>query len=83
MNDVKSTLYPYEYKLGGFIFEGDALVEEYDPHCKPAVTIQSVFIDEKELPKLLQSDWLIDTLIDYALTLWTLDQRSEQRTKRP
>lgn len=74
MNDVKSTLYPYEYKLGAFIFEGDALVEEYDQNCKPAVTIQSVFIDETKLPKPLQSDWLIDKLQDYVLTQWQLER---------
>lgn len=78
MNDVISTSYLYEYKLGDFLFEGEALVEQYDPHCKPAVTIESVLMDGKELPKLLQSDWLIDKLEDDVLTMWTF----EQRTKR-
>jgi hypothetical protein len=77
VNDVKSTTYIYEYKLGDFLFEGDAVVEQYDPHHKPIVTIANVFIDDKRLPKPLQSDWLIDTLENHVLNLWTLEQRSK------
>lgn len=77
MNDVISTSYIYDYRLDEFRFEGEALVEQYDPHFKPALTINSVYMDGKELPKPLQSDWLIDKLEDYVLTLWALDQRTK------
>jgi hypothetical protein len=77
MNDVISTSYIYDYNLDEFHFEGDAVVEQYDPHCKPAITIYSVYMDGKELPKPLQSDWLIDKLEDHVLTLWTMDQRTK------
>jgi hypothetical protein len=76
MNDVISTSYIYDYNLDEFHFEGEALVEQYDPHCKPIVTINSVYMDGKELPKPLQSDWLIDKLEDHVLTIWTMDQRT-------
>lgn len=78
MNDIISTSYIYQYKLDEFHFEGEALVEQYDPHCKPALTIISVYMDGKELPKPLQSDWLIDKLEDHVLTLWAFEQRSKQ-----
>jgi hypothetical protein len=77
MNDVVSTSYLYCYTLDNFKFEGDALVEQYDPHHKPIVTIANVFIDDKRLPKPLQSDWLIDKLEDHVLTLWTMEQRTK------
>jgi hypothetical protein len=77
MNDVISTSYIYDYNLDEFHFGGEALVEQYDPHCKPALTISSVYMDGKELPKPLQSDWLIDTLENHVLNLWTLEQRSK------
>jgi hypothetical protein len=77
MNDVKSTTYIYEYKLGDFLFEGEATVEQYDPHHKPIVTITSVYIDNKRLPKPLQSDWLIEKLEDHVLTIWTMEQRTK------
>ena len=76
MTDIISTSYIYDYKLDEFHFEGEALVEQYDPHFKPALTIISVHMDGKELPKVLQSDWLIDKLEDHVLTLWTLEQRT-------
>lgn len=75
MNDVISTSYVYDYQLNDFHFEVEALVEQYDPHCKPALSIISVNLDGKALPKPLQSDWLIDKLEDYVLTLWTMEQR--------
>lgn len=81
MNDVISTSYIYDYNLDGFHFEGEATVEQYDPHYKPIVTINSVYMDGKELPKPLQSVWLIDKLEDHVLTIWTMEQRSAQRTK--
>jgi hypothetical protein len=77
MNDVISTSYIYDYNLDEFHFEGEALVEQYDLHCKPALTINSVYMDGKELPKPLQSDWLIDKLEDHVLTIWTMDQRTK------
>lgn len=86
MDDFKTSSYIYEYHLGKmedsiFHFEGEATVEQYDPHHKPAITINSVYMDGKELPKPLQSDWLIDKLEDHVLTLWIMEQRSEQRSK--
>ncbi len=81
MNDVISTSYIYDYNLDEFHFEGEATVEQYDPHYKPIVTINSVYMDGKELPKPLQSVWLIDKLEDHVLTIWTMEQRSAQRTK--
>jgi len=83
VNDVISTSYIYDYHLGEvedsiFHFEGEATVEQYDPHYKPIVTINSVYMDGKELPKPLQSVWLIDKLEDHVLTLWTLEIRNKQ-----
>ena len=75
MNDVISMSYIYNYHLGDFYFEGEATVEQYDPHCRPAMTINSVYMDGKELPKPLRSDWLIEKLEDHVLTLWTLDKK--------
>jgi hypothetical protein len=77
MNDVTTTSYIYDYNLDEFHFEGEATVEQYDPHYKPIVTINSVYMDGKELPKLLQSDRLIDKLEDHVLTIWTMDQRTK------
>ena len=77
MNDVISTSYIYDYQLDEFNFSGEALVEQYDPHCKPALTINSVYMDGKELPKVLRSDWLIDKLEDHVLTVWTMEQRTK------
>ena len=74
MTDVQSTTYIYEYKLGDFLFEGDAVVEIYDPQYSPAVTISNVFLNETRLPKPLQSDWLIDKLQEHVLTLWQLER---------
>lgn len=76
MNDVISTSYIYDYPLDKFHFEGEALVEQYDPHHKPALTIVSVYIDGKELPKVLQSDWLIDSLENHVLKIWMLEERT-------
>lgn len=81
MNDVVSTSYLYCYTLDNFKFEGDGLVEHYDPHCKPAVTIESVYINGTKFPYGFVSDWIIDKLEQHVLTLWQLDQRSAQRTK--
>ena len=77
MNDVISTSYIYYYTLNEFQFDGEATVEQYDPHYKPIVTIDSVYMDGKKLPKPLQSDWLIDKLEDHALTIWTMEQRTK------
>jgi hypothetical protein len=77
MNDVTLTSYLFDYQLGEFNFEGEATVEQYDPHHKPVITITSVYIDNKRLPKPLQSDWLIDKLEDHVLTLWTMEQRTK------
>jgi hypothetical protein len=77
VNDIISTSYIYDYNLDEFHFAGEALVEQYDPHCKPALTINSVYMDNKRLPKPLQSDWLIDKLEDHVLTIWTMDQRTK------
>ncbi len=77
MNDMTITSYIYDYNLDEFHFEGEATVEQYDPHYKPIVTINSVYMDGKELPKPLQSDWLIEKLEDHVLTLWQLEQRSK------
>ena len=76
MNDVTTTSYIYDYNLDEFHFEGEATVEQYDPHYKPIVTINSVYMDGKELPKPLQSVWLIDKLEDHVLTIWTMEQLS-------
>lgn len=77
MNDVTTTSYIYDYNLDEFHFEGEATVEQYDPHYKPIVTINSVYMDGKELPKPLQSVWLIDKLEDHVLTIWTMEQRTK------
>jgi hypothetical protein len=77
MNDVTLTSYLFDYQLGEFNFEGEATVEQYDPHYKPIVTINSVYMDGKELPKPLQSVWLIDKLEDHVLTIWTMEQRTK------
>jgi hypothetical protein len=77
MNDMTTTSYIYDYNLDEFHFEGEATVEQYDPHYKPIVTINSVYMDGKELPKPLQSDWLIDKLEDHVLTIWTMEQRTK------
>ena len=77
MNDVISMSYIYDYRLGEFHFEGEATVEQYDPHCRPAMTINSVYMDGKELPKPLRSDWLIEKLEDHVLTLWALDKKDK------
>ncbi len=77
MNDMTITSYIYDYNLDEFHFEGEATVEQYDPHYKPIVTINSVYMDGKELPKPLQSVWLIDKLEDHVLTVWTMEQRTK------
>jgi hypothetical protein len=77
MNDMTITSYIYDYNLDEFHFEGEATVEQYDPHYKPIVTINSVYMDGKELPKPLQSVWLIDKLEDHVLTIWTMEQRTK------
>ena len=77
MNDMTITSYIYDYNLDEFHFEGEATVEQYDPHYKPIVTINSVYMDGKELPKPLQSDWLIEKLEDHVLTIWTMEQRTK------
>lgn len=77
MNDMTITSYIYDYNLDEFHFEGEATVEQYDPHYKPIVTINSVYMDGKELPKPLQSTWLIDKLEDHVLTIWTMEQRTK------
>lgn len=77
MNDVISTSYIYDYHLDDFHFEGEALVEQYDPHCKPIVTIESVYINGTKFPYCFVSDWAIDKLEQYTLTLWQLEQRSK------
>ena len=77
MNDMTITSYIYDYNLDKFHFEGEATVEQYDPHYKPIVIINSVYMDGKELPKPLQSVWLIDKLEQHVLTLWQLDQRTK------
>lgn len=78
MNDVVSTSYLYCYILDNFKFEGDGLVEHYDPHCKPSVTIESVYINGTKFPYGFVSDWIIDKLEQHVLTLWQLDQRRKQ-----
>lgn len=82
MNDVKTTSYIYDYHLGEvedsiFHFEGEATVEQYDPHYKPAITINSVFINGTKFPYGFVSDWIIDKLEQHVLTLWQLEQRSK------
>jgi hypothetical protein len=77
MNDMTITSYIYDYNLDEFHFEGEATVEQYDPHYKPIVTVNSVYMDGKELPKPLQSVWLIDKLEDHVLTIWTMEQRTK------
>jgi hypothetical protein len=77
MNDMTITSYIYDYNLDEFHFEGEATVEQYDPHYKPIVTINSVYMDGKELPKPLQSVWLIEKLEDHVLTIWTMEQRTK------
>lgn len=77
MNDVISTSYLYCYILDNFKFEGDALVEHYDPQYKPIVTIETVYINGTKFPYGFVSDWLIDKLEQHVLTLWTMEQRSK------
>jgi hypothetical protein len=74
MNDVTSTSYLYCHSLDNFKFEGDALVELYDPHCKPSVTIESVYINGTKFPYGFVSDWIIDKLEQHVLTQWQLEQ---------
>ena len=81
MTDIISTSYIYDYKLDEFHFEGEALVEQYDPHCKPIVTIETVYINGTKFPYGFVSDWIIDKLEQHVLTLWQFEQQSEQRSK--
>ena len=81
MTDIISTSYIYDYKLDEFHFEGEALVEQYDPHCKPIVTIETVYINGTKFPYGFVSDWIIDKLEQHVLTLWQFEQQSEQRNK--
>ena len=77
MNDVTATTYLYCYTLDTFKFEGDALVEHYDPHWKPIVTIESVYINGTKFPYGFVSDWVIDQLEQHVLNLWKLEQRNK------
>ncbi len=79
MNDVTSTLYLYCHSLDNFKFEGEALVEQYDPHCKPSVTIESVYINGTKFPYGFVSDWVIDKLEQHVLTLWQIEQWSKAK----
>ena len=82
MNDVIATSYLYCHSLDNFKFEGDALVEQYDPHYKPIVTIESVYINGTKFPNGFVSDWVIYKLEDHVLTLWQLEQRNMKRNKQ-
>jgi hypothetical protein len=79
MNDVISTSYIYDYNLDEFHFEGEALVEQYDPHYNPALTINSVYINGTKFPYGFVSDWVIDKLEQHVLTLWQIEQWSKAK----
>ena len=78
MNDVTATTYLYCYTLDNFKFEGDGLVEHYETHYKPSVTIETIYINGTKFPYGVVADWVIAQLEQHVLNLWKLDQRRKQ-----